>query len=66
VLGRGVSVEEKAVVENSVIWPHTRIAAGAVVKDAVVGKSCFIGRNAFVGPGTVLGDKTQLTDFTRV
>ena len=66
VLGRGVLVEERAVVENSVIWPHTRIAAGAVVRDSVVGKSCHIGRKAIVSNGAILGDKTQLTDYTRV
>lgn len=66
VLGKNVVVEEKAVIENSVIWSHTRVAAGAEIIDAIVGKSCHIGRNAVVGSGTVLGDKTQLTDYTKV
>ncbi|MBX3282979.1 MAG: NDP-sugar synthase [Acidobacteria bacterium] len=66
VLGRGVLVEEKAIVENSVIWPHTRIAAGAVIRDSVVGRSCHIGRKAIVTNGAILGDKTQLTDYTQV
>jgi NDP-sugar pyrophosphorylase family protein len=66
VLGPGVHVEEKAVVENSIIWSHTRVASGAEVKGAVIGRSCFIGRNAVVSEGAVLGDKTSLTDYTRV
>jgi NDP-sugar pyrophosphorylase family protein len=66
VLGTGVHVEEKAVIENSVIWSHTRIAAGAEIDNAVIGRSCHIGRNVVVGPGSVLGDKTALTDYTRV
>lgn len=66
VLGPGVHIEEKAVVEDSIIWAHTRIASGAEVKGAVIGRSCFIGRNAMVSEGSVLGDKTSLTDYTRV
>jgi NDP-sugar pyrophosphorylase family protein len=66
VIGRGVHVEEKAVIENSVIWAHTRISAGAEITGAVIGRSCHIGRSVRVGRCTVLGDKTTLTDYTRV
>jgi NDP-sugar pyrophosphorylase family protein len=65
VLGEGVHVEEKARVENSVVWPHTRVGAGATVSGAVVGRGCHIGRAAQVGAGSVLGDKTNLTDYTQ-
>jgi NDP-sugar pyrophosphorylase family protein len=65
VLGEGVHVEEKARIENSVIWPHTRIGAGAVVSNAVVGRGCHVGRSCHVGAGAVLGDKTNLTDYTQ-
>ncbi|MFL6255730.1 MAG: sugar phosphate nucleotidyltransferase [Pyrinomonadaceae bacterium] len=65
VLGEGVHVEEKARVENSVVWPHTRIGAGAHLSSAVVGRGCHIGRSALVGAGAVLGDKTSLTDYTQ-
>jgi NDP-sugar pyrophosphorylase family protein len=65
VLGEGVHVEEKARVENSVVWPHTRVGAGAHVSNAVVGRGCHIGRSAAVGAGAVLGDKTNLTDYTQ-
>ena len=64
VLGVGCYVEEKARVENSVVWPHTRVGAGAHVSGAVVGRGCHVGRSAQAGPGAVLGDKTSLTDFT--
>ena len=66
VIGAGVHIEEKAFIENSVIWPHTRISTAAEVRDAVVGRGCHIGRNVIVGPGSVLGDKTSLTDYTHV
>jgi NDP-sugar pyrophosphorylase family protein len=64
VLGQGCFVEERARVENSVIWPHTRIGTAAEVTGAIVGRGCHIGRSAVVGPGSVLGDKTSLTDYT--
>ncbi len=66
VIGQGVHIEEKVIIENSVIWPHTRISTAAEIHDAVIGRGCHIGRNAIVGPGTVLGDKTSLTDYTKV
>ena len=66
VIGAGVHIEEKALIENSVIWPHTRISTAAEIRDAIVGRGCHIGRNAIVGPGSVLGDKTSLTDYTKV
>ncbi len=66
VIGPGVQIEEKAVVEDSVIWAHTRVSAAAELRGTIIGRSCHIGRNAVVSPGTVLGDKTTLTDYTRV
>ncbi len=66
ILGTGVHVEEKAVVENSVVWAHTRISNGAHISNAVIGRSCHIGRHATVGGGAVLGDKTSLSDYTKV
>ncbi len=65
VLGEGVHVEEKARVENSVVWPHTRVGAGAHISNAVVGRGCHIGRAALVAAGAVLGDKTSLSDYTQ-
>ncbi|MCA1590106.1 MAG: NDP-sugar synthase [Acidobacteria bacterium] len=65
VLGSGVQVEEKAVIENSVVWAHTRIAAAAEITGTVVGRSCYIGRNASVRQGAVLGDKSTIPDYSR-
>lgn len=66
VLGPGVHVEEKAHIENSVIWSHSRISTFAEVRDSIVGRSCHIGRNAIVGEGSVLGDKASIPDYSRV
>jgi ADP-glucose pyrophosphorylase len=65
VLGKGCYIEERARIENSVIWSHTRIGTAAQVKDAIIGRGCHIGRSTVVGPGAVLGDKTSLTDYTK-
>lgn len=64
-LGVGVHVEEKAIIENSVIWSHTRVSNAVEIRDAVVGRSCYLGRNVSVSKGAVLGDKTSLTDYTK-
>lgn len=65
VLGRGCYIEERARIENSVLWSHTRVGTAAQVSGAVVGRGCHIGRSTVVGPETVLGDKTSLTDYTK-
>jgi NDP-sugar pyrophosphorylase family protein len=65
VLGQGCHIEEKVRVQDSVIWPHTRIGAGAHIASAIIGRGCHIGRAAMVGAGAVLGDKTSLTDYTQ-
>jgi mannose-1-phosphate guanylyltransferase len=66
VIGKGVQIEERAIVENSVIWSHTRIASGTHIKNSIVGRSCYIGKNCVVNDGAVLGDKTSLTDYTQI
>jgi len=65
VLGKGCYIEERARIENSVIWSHTRVGTAAQVKDAIIGRGCYIGRSTLVGSGAVLGDKTSLTDYTK-
>jgi mannose-1-phosphate guanylyltransferase len=66
VLGQGVHVEERALIENSVIWSHSRISNSAEIHDSVLARSCYVGKNVVVGKGSVLGDKTSLTDYTKV
>lgn len=66
VIGRGVLVEEKAIIENSIVWAHTRVSSGAEIRSAVIGRSCHIGKNVTVTDGAVLGDKTSLTDYTKI
>lgn len=65
VLGKGCYIEERASIENSVIWSHTRVGTAAQIKDAIIGRGCHVGRSTLVGQGAVLGDKTSLTDYTK-
>jgi NDP-sugar pyrophosphorylase family protein len=64
VLGRGVLVEEGADVQDTIVWPNSRIGQSAVVNGPIVGRNCHIGRNAVLEGRSVLGDKTLLTDYT--
>jgi len=66
VIGPGVSVEEKAVIKDSVIWSHARISTSAEISNAIIGRGSHIGRNSVVGEGSVLGDKASLPDYSRV
>lgn len=64
-IGPGVHIDEKTVVEDSVIWGHTRISSGAEIRNAVIGRSCYVGRSASVTAGTVLGDKASIPDYSQ-
>ncbi len=66
VIGPGVHIEERSLIEDSVIWAHSRIATTAEVRGSVIGKSCYIGRNAVVNTGCVLGDKASIPDYSRL
>jgi NDP-sugar pyrophosphorylase family protein len=63
-IGPGCYIEEKAHIENSVIWGHTRVSVSACLNGVIIGRGCHIGRAANLRPGTILGDKSALTDFT--
>jgi NDP-sugar pyrophosphorylase family protein len=64
VIGRGVVVEERAHVRNTIIWPNSRIGQEAVLDGPIIGRNCHVGRNACINGAAVLGDKTMLTDYT--
>lgn len=65
-LGPGVHVEEKAVIEDSVIWQYARISSNSEVKNAIIGRNSFVGRNVTVTDGAVLGDKASIPDYSHV
>ena len=66
VLSRGVKVGEGALIENSVVWAHSRISNSAKISESILASSCYVGKNAIVSKGAVLGDKASLTDYSKV
>ncbi len=66
VIGRGVVIEEEAVIRSSIIWPNTRVGQHAAVEGAILARNCHIGRNVTLRGQAVLGDKTALTEYTRI
>ncbi len=66
VLGRGAMVEESADLQDTIVWPNSRIGQGAIVHGPIIGRSCHIGRDSVLKGRALLGDKTQLTDFTSI
>jgi NDP-sugar pyrophosphorylase family protein len=64
VIGPNCYIEEKAVVEDSVLWSSSRIGAEAQVHRSVIGKGCHIGRSAVLAE-VFLGDKSLVTDYSR-
>ena len=66
VVSRNCYIEERALVEDSVVRGGTRIGAGSTVQRAVIGKGCHIGRAVDVGEGAVLGDKSVVTDYSHI
>ena len=51
VIGAGVTIEEGAVVSDSIIMQETVIKKGAQVNKAIIAQECVIGENAVVGCG---------------
>ena len=66
VLGRGAMVEEFADLQDTIVWPNSRIGQSAIVHGPIIGRSCHIGRDSVLKGRSLLGDKTQLTDFTSI
>ncbi len=62
VVGNGVHIDESAVIEDSVLWSHSRVSYSAQVRGAVICVGCHIGRNVVVSEGSVLADDTILPD----
>ena len=66
VVGRQCHVEERAVIEDAIVWANSRISQEATVRRSILGRHCHIGRNASVEDGVVLGDKSVVTDYSRL
>ena len=60
------SSRKSADLQDTIVWPNTRIGQNAVVHGPIIGRNCHIGRDAVAEGTSLLGDKTQLTDFTSI
>jgi NDP-sugar pyrophosphorylase family protein len=65
VIGRQCQIDEKAVVSESIVWPHTHIGREAVIRETILGRHCRVGRNASL-EHDVVGDKTEIADYSRL
>lgn len=65
VLTRGVVVQARARVRDSVIWEGTEVGEAAVVDGALLGPGVRTGRHTTLGPGAVLGEGSRLCDYSR-
>ena len=65
VIGPGCRVSSGAVVEDTIVWRDTTIAAQAVVRDAVIGEGCTIEEHVELCPGTVLGNRSIVSSYSR-
>lgn len=60
VLSTGCTVEEDAIVEDSVIMPNVKIEKGAIIRHAIVGEDCVICRGAVIGGTFAPDEKKQI------
>ncbi|TKC19306.1 glucose-1-phosphate adenylyltransferase [Robertmurraya kyonggiensis] len=73
VLFSGVTVEEGAVIKDSVVMRNTFVSEGATVNYSIVDVGVYVGKDAKVGEDrgnggelTVLGSNVKVKDFTQI
>ena len=65
VLGKRVTVEAEARVEDSVLWADVRVSEGARVRRSILGLGGFVGPGARVADA-ILGDRSTVAGFSRL
>jgi mannose-1-phosphate guanylyltransferase len=60
VLGRGVSVGERAHVECSVLLDGASVGAGSIVRASIVGPGAVVGEDCHIDGGVMLGADVKL------
>jgi glucose-1-phosphate adenylyltransferase len=67
VVGTGVTIEEGAIIRDSIIMQDTCIGAGTVIDKAIIAESCKIGKNVHIGVGeyapSKLSEKVYASDL---
>jgi NDP-sugar pyrophosphorylase family protein len=62
VINRNCKIHEGAVLEHSIIWPHTEIGSHTVLRNLIIGHACKIGNNSEPKEGTILEDESSIGD----
>src|SRR5687767_1210953 len=65
VIGRQCHVGERAVIDDSILWPNTWVDSDARLRGTVAGRHAHFGRNVDIGGGTLFGDKSVITDYSK-
>ena len=60
VINRNCTIHESAVLEHSIIWPHTEIGSRAVLRNLIIGHACKIENNIEPKEGTVIEDGSSI------
>jgi NDP-sugar pyrophosphorylase family protein len=58
-LGSGCRIDERAVVDGSVLWDKVWVKSGAVVRDSVLASNCVVDEGSLV-EGRVLGQGEEV------
>ncbi|HLG93343.1 MAG TPA: sugar phosphate nucleotidyltransferase, partial [candidate division Zixibacteria bacterium] len=66
ILSPGVTVEEEAKIENSIIWEKAEIGKKAKITGAIVGAGVAVGEEAEVEQGVLISDEAQIGAGTRL
>ncbi len=59
IIGSGVTIEEGAVIRDSIIMKDVRIGKGCVIDKSIVAESCKIGNNVILGIGSDVPNKLK-------
>ena len=60
VINRNCKIHEGAVLEHSIIWPHTTIGSRTVLRHLIVGHACKIGNDIEPIKGTIIEDESSI------
>ena len=61
VISTGCTVQEGAIVEDSVIMPNVYIESGAIIRHAIIGEDCRICRGAVIGGGFARDEEKKIS-----
>ena len=66
VIGDGCTIDEGAIIRNSVIWSECFIGKSADLSSCVVGKGCKIGADAIISDNVFISDKCTIGKESRL